>query len=574
MDAPGRLAPIDGYNQYIKRALGSIKTLHGCVDRSASAVTKFFEGKHFKPEQLDQKVTTYQLTPLALAVLKNDPDTVRILREKGASLTVTDYTGNTPAHLAALMGNWPMVALLCEIAKDQSFESMRNCLFGTVNDLRKGMNPSAFKPHDEVAWYKNEKGDIVPMTAAAYQQRTNTTYRDNWLLNSKQLSANWIERRADIELNPALLKLWNEYLTHPPQVYLEEQVLPETKVCIGLGVRANEDIPEGKLLFPYAGEWYDSETGREGSSFRMREVECYSTSNCASRVNDGPPTAAAINFPILGAPCGIALFTLVPHLRHKVIKINYEMHTCKFARYGFIDREEMEEFCRKDGIATSLGKIKVFYLKNDKKVPLALRGEDVLEIAKIVAMPDYILDTPRALIHLAACGLLKAKDLTQLEAIDRMHRTHNAEFPAVQEMILFRKQLITLLISLEKQNPEYRKALLEALDNLFAKHHVFVGMILLEPMLKGCTVEAFQSQRKQFDDRINSIDKIALTLDAFIDLAQGLEDPSQKEVTLERMMSIGTGISRLLSFEQLVSLLLMTQKTSITQTFVNHLTGE
>lgn len=527
--SPAKIATIQ---DVLKTYFASPATLHGAAAHSSARVKKFIADKGIK-ELINKPESPYRLTAVHVAVLKGDWKTVHILVKAGGSLLAKDYLGNTPAHLAATLGNWPMVEKLKALGQD--FSQLRNTHLGTVDDLRKITLPPATKPSDVVVLFKNGQGEIVPMTQEAYQKRTSTLYCDYPQATSHQLTKDWCEKSRPGD-SPDAFGMWTSYCKNKPRVYLEEQLLPESNTPVGLGVRAGEDILPKTLLFPWGGEWLADPT-IEGSNLRVDEIDSLINSNMACRVNDGFPNVFAMPLRVEGLPCGLGVVAFEKLSKDAIVTINYGVHGCKFGRYGFFYKKEMEDYCQGTDFKKEWVQAALFQRKRQAQAELFFCVAELIQIAEIGAKGIYLLETPRAIVHLAALRLLTAEGLANLIKMvgffrnppERQNEAFLAEFSA---------DFMEFLKGLETTEPDYKKVLLEHLNQLFTQHNVISGMMIFNHWRLHCSFEIFKTNHAEFIKKLEVMHRVAIALDVVVDSAPDLLIEEKKQRAADEICAI------------------------------------
>ena len=528
MEPPKKASYFDNFvNTYFPPQPG-VTSLHRATIHSINKLRELFTRGKLTFEQLNHQTTPYRLSALHVAVLKGDEKAVEVLANNGVSLTLQDSSGNTAAHLAAMTGKTVLVNKLRELAKKtgQQFEEIRNCYFATVATLQKITRAPVFELQAVVASVKDGEGNIIPMTAAKYRDRTGTLYCDTVQISPELLCKHWFEaapKGAAKDL--ALEQIWEKYLKSKPKVYLEEQVVPGTQIQLGLGLRANETIQPFTLLFPWGGELLDEETPDEASSYKMRNIECLKYSNLACRINDGFPVAVVSKLQVEGCPEGLGVFAAEVLNKDQIITIHYGVHTCKFERYEILHKDKLEKFATRSNFETSLKKMAAVAPKSadDFDTRRSLLGEMCL------APSIYILETPRVFVHLVANKFITAADLEFLEnKISETTNIHFLEEGYAGVITNFRKWLIQSCKNLS--TTQFNQTYLAFLNTLFAKHRVAVGIFVAQfaidysVLLMACLVD-----NSKFEEGLNKALRSADLLEQILDRVPDLRKEDKKE---------------------------------------------
>lgn len=539
--------PVNDVNRTVENVLKTYfsrtkTTIHGATAHSITRVNQFLRQNKISKEEINKHESPLKLTAVHIAVLTGEWKSVQALVKAGGSLLEVDHLGNTPAHLAAILGNWTIVEKLRDLAKEigQDFEPIRNFHLGTVADLRKITLPPTTKASDVVVMMKSASGEIVPMTQEEYQKRTGTLYCDYPQLTPELLTKDWCEPQFTHYSDG--MGLWTSYCRNRPKVYLEEQVVPETNTPVGLGMRAGEEISPKTFLFPWGGEGIMLNIlSTERSDFGNERVECWVKSNVACRMNDGFPKVFAETVRVEGAYCGLGVITFDKIAKDEIITYNYGLHHCKFGRYSFFHLKEMEKYCGERDFKAEWTQAAVFMRLRQRQGKSSFSVEELIQVAEISAKGSYILETPRALVYLAARGLLTAEKLENLTKLDKVIRPPRLLPNVILDSFL--GNFMQFLKELEKAKLEYRNALLPHVDKLFAEHNVITGLIIFNLWKKFVTPEIFETQPEEFSHKITQMATLAINIDRIVDLAPELLNQEKKEHVANEILSLVRSVS-------------------------------
>ena len=510
-------------------------TLHGCVASNVAAIQRFVQGKKFHPSRLSEHHTEYKLTPMHVAALTGDVKRVDALIAAGGSdsLMLADYAGNLPVHLAVMRGDEAMLQKLIDasIKADKKFAEIHNCHLGTVLSLIKICKPPQHDPQQSVAQFKDKDGNLKPLTAEEYQKMTRTVYCDYVQSSHRLLCQEWLDKNP--KQDPKFYQtLWQRFQNAPPQIYLEEQ-LP-----MGFGVCTAQPIPQNAMVIPWGGEWIDPRKTTHYSDKSVGTTESIKQGNPASLINDGFPNVFVAKIPLEGCPESLAVYALRPIAKDEKLTVNYHSHRCKFDRYAFVV-EGWEKSFNREGLGKKLEEISTLHAKKrNEPNPFHYTRAEIFKVVQWVSEPLYILETPRALIHLIMHNLVTWEDIVTMEKIEacyRLPKTH----PSDTVIVEFRKYLKDFLKTISLiSDQDYQECILEVLDNSFKNHRAIVGIFLLHPMKQRLSYELFKSDLEKFAftgaDFIRGVQEI----DRFLDLAPDLFDPAKKDHAIAQMKAI------------------------------------
>ena len=492
-------------------------SLHSCAAHSAAKVREFINRNKITPEILCAKDNPFQMTPLHVAVLKKDTASAKLLVEKGASLTTQDACGNTPAHLAAMAGYDDLLVELRSLASrtNQQFDKIRNRNLATVATLENISKYPKANPNVKVAFLANSRGEVAPLTTADYQKLTGTVYTDRVVTSPELLANYWLKSGNSLPRDEFVEKIWDQYLQRRPKVYLEQQIAPESQIPLGLGVRTGEDLAAFTFLFPWDGELQSANIQEQSSDYKMDNIECARYGNEACRMNDGFPTGVLTKFNVEGCPDGIGVFTSEALAKDQMITIHYGVHPCKFGRYELLYREKLEQFCNRNRFEEIQRQAQPLLQKQPVK---DYDSETGLKIATLLNPCLYILETPKALVHLITRNFLNHADLVFLESIVPSTTLIAKEgMPGIVNQ--FRKKMITLLSALEPL-PVFKKDIFTVIDRLFSKHSVAVAMFTVQFLVNFPSLaEAFLKNQAEFDRQVQNSFLLAELLEKFLETA-------------------------------------------------------
>ena len=532
MSAPVSLFEFKGFLNHL---FPNGSTLHGCVVVSVKAMEQFLRRHTLDQEKLCESLTDYKLTPMHVAALTGDVKRVEALMKAGAgeSLIKTDYAGNCPIHLAAIRDDACMVQKLTLAAQkaNKQFADLRNHHLGTVTTLGKIMKSPQPDAKAVVAKFKEESSKLVAITAEAYQKLTKSIYCDYVHSSAYLLCKEWLEKKPKQE--PFFFQmLWQRYLAAPPKIYLEAQL------HVGLGVSAEETILQNALVIPWGGEWIDLRNAPPSSERKLGNIESMAKGNPASLINDGFPNTFAAKIPLEGCPESGAVFALRPIAAGEKLTINYQTHSCKFDRYAFVV-EDWERSFNRQGLSEIYEKISAFHAKRKTLAdPFQYNAAEIFKLTQWVCEPLYILETPRALVHLAARNLVTPEEIQIMEKIEGCYRRPGT-IPSDEMIVGFRRMLKELLQTLsQSSDPDFRTGVLEVLDRLFAQHRVVIGMILFPIIQKRLTLNLFKNDISEFSAMAAAFIMAAKRFDRFLDLAPNLVDEAKKEAARLEMRQI------------------------------------
>ena len=517
-------------------------TLHKAVTQSFAKLRELLKKNTFTPEQLNERASPLQLSALAVAVLKNDSKSAELLVNSGAeeSLVTQDALGNTPAHLAAMAGDWTLVNKLQALADktQKQFKEILNNFGGTVESLRSITRLPVSLGDQPVAWFSEREGVLVPLTGDAYKKLTGTTFCNYTYSTPNLLCKDWVTKATvDRPRNPFKELLYKAYLANPPKLFLEEQVDPESKAPIGLGVKAGEDIRKHSLLTPYGGEWIDLAATPVVSPYLMEEVEPRDYSNVASRFNDGMPNAFTCKTPMSGCPESQAIYSLREIKKGEMLTIHYGSHPCKWGHYALFYKELLEEYCKNTDFEERF-KEQFARLLKIKSTMKDITTPELFKLSQWSVPLFYILDTPRALVHLAARKLLTPEKLHFMEEANKHCRAINVNDHKTKVLIEFRKSIGAFLTELNKTEPEFEAVMLHDLDRLFAKHCVSSALLMIKNVNVSQLYKTYKENPQEFKEGQEALFHVCEGLDSFIELAPDLCHDDKRKAALEEMEPI------------------------------------
>lgn len=531
--------PVD-LKEFLTKLFPGNSTLPGCVVSSVAAIQRFVQHKRFNNKQLCESFTKYQLTAMHVVALMGDVKRVDILIAAGGSdaLLQPDYAGNLPIHLAAIRGDEAMIAKLTEVALStkKQFAAVQNCHMGTVQSLSKITKPPQPAPQQIVAQFKDKEGNLQPLTAEAYRKLTRSVYCDYVQSSHHLLVKEWLENTP--KQDPRFFQtIWERYLRAPPQIYLEEQAPMGTGVCAG------GPIPQNALILPWGGVWIDPENAPPSSDRKIGTTESIEKGNPASLINDGFPNVFVAKIPLEGCPESLAVYALRPIAQGEALTVNYETHPCKFGHYGFVVKG-WERLFNREGLADKLAGISALHAKKKKEpYPFEFTRGEIFKVVQWVAEPLFVLETPRALIHLAVRNLITREDIVTMEKIEACYRSPKKLM--TDEMIVIFRGFLKDLLQKISQAPEqeYKTSILKHLDNLFANHRVIVGMLIFPFIKDRLEYSLYKDDFEVFTELAKMFSRDAQKLDQFLDLAHDLLDEFKKGEAIATMKAITKELS-------------------------------
>lgn len=519
-----------------------LSPIHQRAAQSATKVKAFLENNKLWTPLLNSPDTPYQITPLHLAAMRGDAPCVEALINLGASVIAQDGLGNTPAHLAAFRGAWGVVTILREAAKTRKepLEEIQNHQLATLDTLEKITKPPIRDPQKEVAHMRNQEGNLVPVSSELYQTLTKTIFCNYVIYPPEDLQKRWIRSgEYGIKKDLYVEKIWKNFNANPPQLYLEEQRLGESKISLGLGVRAGETIPMLTLLSFYGGEHIPPEKAPlEPSDYKMLDIEANRYSNIAALFNDGFPVACSALLNAEGYFNGCGLFSISPIQKGEILTLHYGIHSCKFGYYELLHQEKLEQFCTRQNFESIEKKLHRVLPADSKFVVLttliSLLAEQIMKPA------GYLLETPKALIHCVTKGLVKVADLRYLENFLASYHPFDTEGYA--GVLNTWRHTFYLQLELAERDLEFQKRYFSFLKSL-SPYRVIAGMFGMQLLDFKMLFITYHTNKELNEQLWASKEALVKLLDHFLTLAPDVE---KNEECKQQLREIHTIILKLL----------------------------
>lgn len=474
-----------------------------------------------RQQELKRRWTEWDLTLLHIAVLAKNHFAVQYLVDQGGSLTARDVLDCTPIHLAFFTGDKAWVATFERIASERGVSTAPKNIYGaTIAHLKKISAPPKFGDEDVVTHLRDQQGHIQPVSARRWKELTGINYCDYVETTPELLYKTWL---SDVErtfsTDPNQFAAVQRCLDHPAKVYIASH--PET----GWGVYALEHVPSKCPLFLYAGEEVPP-FSEGGSTYKMAHTDCKKNGNVASRINDGFPVVTAMGITGNGNKGTAAFFSIVPLAPGQMITFNYSYdHPCKFARYRLLNLELLENTNWTSVIQTIKRGLDVneFPLKS-----LARR----LEYCKITEPLCYLVDTPKAVIHLLYKQLISLTQLKDFKQFFSHNRALQSEPCKLILGFLNHAELIYKYLDI-CNDLKFTKIMNGIFESTFDRHHVVVGMKFLEKMgtkgLLPLIYEYYLANPTQFVTSLENYEKENALYAHFLDLAEKMNTPELRE---------------------------------------------
>jgi hypothetical protein len=225
-----------------------------------------------------------QLTPLHVAVVRDDLEDVQRLFEEGVYINARDAMGWTPAHHAAVMGHRRIFQWLASHGADLR---LRNHRGGTPLDLWRIVAP----PRPGLAVIDEEGVRVCrpPGNFTFVQEVTSTPHyvHEDWWVASAD---------CEEEENPSGLRTrYEAYRRNPPRLYLSTSQCDDRGAPIppiGWRTFAGQAIAAGTIVTEYTGRYLWKQQSR--SAYVLGEIDGAEVGGYASRISDGFPNLSVV----------------------------------------------------------------------------------------------------------------------------------------------------------------------------------------------------------------------------------------------------------------------------------------
>ncbi|MCE5319381.1 MAG: ankyrin repeat domain-containing protein [Parachlamydia sp.] len=375
--------------------------------------------------------TKHGFTPMHIAVMTNSLDAAQVLLDSGkCQLDETDQNGATALHHAAVLGSMLFIQLLVSNGANETFQDGYG---GTYQDIlrlcHQKIDPAAQKVFVRIA-----SGTVQEETGIQFFQRTKATLIDADCLLSPLL---WLENWENIQhaekLNARDVALRDRYLARRPAPVFWMDHDPS----VGYYLRAGQKIPRFTILGDYLGKIDPIERKTKCDNHKQMVLQKanqlkdwqkpffyhdspemqYGHSSIDAFAFRGQMALVADSFPnIVTRPIWRAngvyqrvIFVAAQDIdMGEILSIDYgNEHEVKRIPFKELRSEAMDTFFKthsQDALIDILKK------ENSRSANL----DQQLERLANVAMVNYLLNSPTAMLKLYLTGLISLATLNEL----------------------------------------------------------------------------------------------------------------------------------------------------------------
>lgn len=515
--------------------------LHSYIANASQQIPDRLEqlrAKGVLKEEINRKLTKYELSPLHVCAMTKNYQAARLFLENKASLNCQDAQGCTPLHLSAMILDDAMLEIFHSEAEkiDASILDIQNLNHATASMIGQSLRLPNYSPQKIVCYYKKGKGPLQPLNAEQFRDVTKSIYFPYILATPEHLMENWRNlKEASTDAPLADFQSYfsaalEEFNVNPPKLYLEEEFSADGSFSLGLGLKAAEKIPKGKIVALYGGEL---DPPLPISIYKMGKIEPVRYGNEASRANDSFPncTTGGLWINGLDQPVFIAAEDIPAG---KSIYIDYGIiHQSKWSHYSLFRLKTLEKFYRNLNLKQEYAKyLEMFRTGNYRFI------DTYLEFRYIQAKIKYLLNTPSALAYVFF------KEILPYEVGEAL-LTYEVQFflnwKADNNKAKFLIEFLRIIITIIKYSKLIvNKALSKEIFNYFArlvlKHSVIVAV--QEIFLIEADIEKLLSDRQVWKAHKKKMEQSIKIKEEILDAAVELHLPEKAQTAEQKMKDI------------------------------------
>jgi len=363
--------------------------VHGLERVANVAIDYFFSKPSLKTAELETPVTPYQFSLAHLCVIFDRKKVLNKIFETNITINQCDFNKATPFHHAAMIGNPFFMKWFSEHQGDDRAKNHRN------------LTPSEIFHYTHPPFQDKSKLPPILKKDLQTEQINEITssefiFWNSLVIDPKEMVEDWASAaNIDERVLENLLKSYYENREKCPEFYLAKVInndLAQPIHCdIGDGVFALKDIPKGRLLGEYTGEYalFKELSG----PYVYLNIDGQKVGNYLSRINDSFPMVIILPlFDPKGKWKRILFYAKDDIPKNSEITINCNAFHSSKERHVELRPKALEQFAKN---------LKTFevdkfcqILKEQKAIDFSILG--FLEEVK------YLFDTPTSLL-LALC---------------------------------------------------------------------------------------------------------------------------------------------------------------------------
>lgn len=396
-----------------------------CKKNRALSVTYLIARDHKNIESLAKEINTldgkkanwrrpvnlWKLTPLHLAVWRQNLPAIQVLLDKQCDSSAKDSLGFMPLDYAEAIGNVEVIELIRAATKVDRV-SYANVWKGLLEKPAVDKDASVFS-------YEHENGSIVPGNSAQFAALTQGAEfaRSIYFKNREALLTmienelnNTYNKIVEIEFDPAILET---LLTEEVPLHLKRQE------GAGYGVVASKPLEAFKPVVIYAGEGVlesDHDKSALSCAYYFPPFEAHKQRNLGGMVNDGFPNCT---FETIHHPSGIAYTVIVP-VREiaagEELFIDYgNIHDVKMMKRIEFNGDEARAFLKEKSFAAwAKGELLPLIRRLEEGKHLTQR--EMQKLTAIKTKLSYLVHTPSLLVPLILENRVKQEDISVLSS--------------------------------------------------------------------------------------------------------------------------------------------------------------
>lgn len=352
------------------------------------------------------------LTPLHVAVWRQNASTIRFLLEQGCDPSAADAIGLLPVHYAEAIGNPEIIALIRSATKTAyvSYANLWNRL------LEKPDVDSNFEFSYALEDGIVQRGDsevFTKLTSGAIHTSSMFFKNRRALLNMLSKS---LQNKVNDAIKPAYDPSWIETL--------EKESIPlqlTMQAKTGFGVTASRPLKPHQPIVIYSGEVVapeDEEKGVAHNTYFMDPIEGHKHRNLAAMINEGFPNC---HFDSIRHPSGIYYVIVVP-LRPiqegEELFVNYGGHDIKSMQRVELNLEEAKAYLKEKSFLERFDSELLPLLQKGQRGEALTPGE-IREFYIVGTKHEYIMRTPSLMHTLIFEGSISIQDVRTMGTAKR-----------------------------------------------------------------------------------------------------------------------------------------------------------